>query len=169
MKAELDLKFFYRCKDDELYRKFTECKHYKRLRPKVREKHYNTILKDVLATHTGKLKILIKSSKQWKVSPWEHHMIKIYLNQIFCTSFGIKRKQEDCWKTQEKATKLYVKKQVRDGIVENSPKLITNFCGYDFSSKEIEILKLRLQHGVVTRPVEPEIERHLRSNQISKS
>ena len=96
-------------------------------------------------------------------------MIEICLNQIFCTSFSIKRKQEDCWKTQEKASKLYVKKQVKDGIVENSHKLITNFCRYEFSSNEIQILKLGLRHGVVTRPVELEIGRHMRSDQISKS
>ena len=43
--------------------------------------------------------------------------------------------------------------------MENPQKLITNFSGYEFSSKEIEILKLGLQHhlGVATHPVESEM------------
>ena len=36
-------------------------------------------------------------------------------------------------------------------------KLITNLSGYEFSSKEIEILKLGLRHGVATRLIELEM------------
>ena len=42
----------------------------------------------------------------------------------------------------KKLTKLYVEKQIKDGIVENPHKLITNLSGYELSSKEIKILKL---------------------------
>ena len=61
--------------------------------------------------------------------------------------------------------------------MENPQKLITNFSGYEFSSKEIEILKLGLQHhlGVATHPVESEMiqdcnfGRHLGSNKKCES
>ena len=53
--------------------------------------------------------------------------------------------------------KLYVEKQIKDSIVENPHKLITNLSGYEFSSKEIKILKLGLHHGVAIPPVEPEM------------
>ena len=41
--------------------------------------------------------------------------------------------------------------------MENLHKLITNLSGYELSSKEIEILKLGLGHGVATHPVESEM------------
>ena len=66
MKAELDMKFLHRCKDNELYPTFTECKHYKRLRPKVRRSILTPPWKIVLATHTEKLKISIKIFKAIK-------------------------------------------------------------------------------------------------------
>ena len=58
---------------------------------------------------------------------------------------------------EKKFTKLYVEKQIKDGIVENSHKLITNLSGYELSSKEIEILKLGLRYDVATRPVASEM------------
>ena len=54
---------------------------------------------------------------------------------------------------EKKFTKLYVEKQIKDGIVENSHKLITNLSGYELSSKEIKILKPGLRYDVATRPV----------------
>ena len=54
-------------------------------------------------------------------------------------------------------TKLYVEKQIKDGIVENPPQTITDLSGYELSSKEIEILKLGLEHGGAARPVEFEM------------
>ena len=54
-------------------------------------------------------------------------------------------------------TKLYVEKQIKDGIVENSHKLITNLSGYELSSKEIKILKPGLRYDVATRPVASEM------------
>ena len=58
---------------------------------------------------------------------------------------------------KKKFIQLYVEKQIKDGIVENPHKLITNLSGYEFSSKEIEILKLGLHHGVAIPPVQPEM------------
>ena len=58
---------------------------------------------------------------------------------------------------EKKFTKLYVEKQIKDGIVENSHKLITNLSGYELTSKEIEILKLGLRYDVATRPVASEM------------
>ena len=58
---------------------------------------------------------------------------------------------------EKKFTKLYVEKQIKDGIVENSHKLITNLSGYELSSKEIEILNLGLRYDVATRPVASEM------------
>ena len=58
---------------------------------------------------------------------------------------------------EKKFTKLYVEKQIKDGIVENSHKLITNLSGYELSSKEIKILKPGLRYDVATRPVASEM------------
>ena len=43
-----------------------------------------------------------------------------------------------------------LKKQIKDGIVENSNKLVTNLSSCELSSKEIKILKLGLRYGVAT-------------------
>ena len=59
-KAELDFKFLYRYKDNEVYPKFTQWKHCKRLKPKVREKHHNTVLKDSVSDTHKKIKNLNK-------------------------------------------------------------------------------------------------------------
>ena len=43
-------------------------------------------------------------------------------------------------------------------VLRKTPhKLVTNLSRYKLSSKEIEILKLGLRHGVATRPVESEM------------
>ena len=82
-------------------------------------------------------------------------MDEIYFNQIFCASFGIKGKQKTCWKTREKVDQvIYWKKGV---IAENPHKSYYKSFRLELSSKEIEILKLGLRHGVTTRPVELEM------------
>ena len=60
------------------------------------------IWKIVLGTHTRKSKILIKILKAIKMYPWKHQMDEIYFNQVFCASYGIKRKQENWKEIQEK-------------------------------------------------------------------
>ena len=51
-KAELDLKFLYWCKGNEVYLKFMQWKHCKGLKPEVREKYHNTILRESISdTH----------------------------------------------------------------------------------------------------------------------
>ena len=46
------MKFLYPCKDNEMHPKFTQWKHYKQFKPKVRVKHDKTILKDgIRETH----------------------------------------------------------------------------------------------------------------------
>ena len=50
-----------------------------------------------------------------------------------------------------------MEKQIKDDIVENTHKLITNPSGYELSSKEMKILKLVIRYSVATRPVESEM------------
>ena len=133
-------------------------KHYKRLKPKVREKHYSTILKDRISDKHKKIKYLNKDLEgNAKYLHESNTWMKFILIKYSVHRLLSKENKKTVERHEEKFTKLYVEKQIKDGIVENPHKLITNLSGYELSSKEIEILKLGSQHGVASCPVESEM------------
>ena len=141
-----------------MYPKFTQWKHYKQLKPKVREKHYNTILKDSISDTHKKIKNLNKNLESNEKCLREYTTwMKFILIKYSVLRLVSKENKKTVERHDKKFTKLYVEKEIKDGIVENPHKLITNLSGCELSSKEIEILKLGLRHGVATRPVESEM------------
>ena len=123
-KAELDLKFLYQCKDNEVHPKFRQWKHYKRLKPKVREKHYNSILKDSISDTHKKIKNLNKDLESNEKCLRENKTwIKFILIKYSVHRLVSKENKKTVERHEKKFTKLYVEKQIKDGIAENPHKL----------------------------------------------
>ena len=141
-----------------MYPKFTQWKHCKRLKPKVREKHYNTILKDSISDTHKKIKNLNKDlESNGKCLCENTTCMKFVLIKFSVLRLVSKENKKTVERHEKKFTKLYVEKQIKDGIVENSHKLITNLSGSELSSKEIKILQPGLRYDVATRPVASEM------------
>ena len=124
----------------------------------MREKHYYNIFKDSISDTNKKIKNLNKDlERNEKCLRESTTWMKFILIKYSVHRLVSKENRKTAERYDKKLTKLYVEKQIKDGIAEKPHKLITNLSRYELSSKEIEILKLGLRHGVATRPVESEM------------
>ena len=101
----------------------------KLLKPKVREKHYNNILKDNISNTHKKIKKLNKDlESNEKYLGLNTKWIKFILIKYF----------EHCLVSKEnkKFTNLYVETQIKDVTVDISQKHITNCLNMNYYQKK---------------------------------
>ena len=87
-KCQLDLRYLYRCVENQVYAKFIKWTNVKRLRPKQRESYCKRILQDTIREKKVRLKELqlnssINDQSLRQCTTWmKYHIIKFSINRL---------------------------------------------------------------------------------------
>ena len=135
-KAEVDLKFLHCCEDNEVYPKFMQWKHYKQLKPKMREKHYNTILKYGISNKHKKIKNLNKDLESnqkclHENTTWMKFILIKY--SVHCLVFKENKKTVE--KNEKKFTNM-LRNKLKMVLWKNPTNLLQIFPGMNYHQKK---------------------------------
>ena len=113
-----------------MYPKFTQWKHCKRLKPKVREKHYNTILKDSISDTHKKIKNLNKDlESNGKCLCENTTCMKFVLIKFSVLRLVSKENKKTVERHEKKFTKLYVENKLKMVLWKTPTTLLQIFTG----------------------------------------
>jgi hypothetical protein len=154
-KAQLDLHFLHRCKDNGLSPKFVRWKNLKSKDAKERSRYMSRFLADAITEKRTRLKHLrselttkdhvLKSSTTWMRYILTKHTIDRLISRETTT---IKSRHE------KKIKSLQQEKAQIDDIQENPNDIIINLSGIKLDDHESEVLELGLKQGLAKRPSE---------------
>ena len=141
-KAELDLKFLYDCRDEDLHPKFTRWKNFNTLDDRAKHRAYQKVLNDEIKAkhkHIRKLR-LTHAQKEDSFSSsttWMKRLIVTNAVNGSVNSLMLKAKKTHA----KKFANLLEEKRRRDGIVKNPNQCIINLSGINLFKDQYEALQ----------------------------
>ena len=174
----MDLKFLYKCKNENVYPKFVRWKHVKNKPLGIRKQLYQKNLQNAIKDKSSRIKELqsylqkalstLDESTAWM----KRFLMKFSINRLLSNKLVEIQIRHD-----RKFNNLIMEKRIQEGIHNNSNDLITNVTNVTLSNNKIEILMYGLNHGLAIGPKESEMivimedinEKILRHNAIKDS
>ena len=155
VRCELAIKFLAKCRDANVFPKFTRWKNANSKDIKTRNKHRRRVLLDEIRDKHQQLKKLRDDISA--------ECTKLYTPMTFMkkciVKWSIRRatEVERCLvekRHDKKFNNLIKEKSIAEGTEENPNKTIWNFSSHVLSNEEHETLKFGLKHGLARRPEE---------------
>ena len=158
VRCELAIQFMTKCRDANVFPKFTRWKNtntkaikdrnrYRRkvLVDEIRDKHQQLRkMKDDLQTEASKLYDGMPFMRKWMIKKSIHNIMEVEKTLV--------RKRHD-----KKFGNLLDEKAKLEGTEKNPNKTIWNFSSHDLTNDEHETLRFGLRHGIAKQPDENEI------------
>ena len=127
-KSKMDLKFLYKCKNENAYPKFVRWKHVKNKLSRIRKQLYQKNLQNAIKDKHSRIKEL-QSDLQKALSTFDestttwmkHSLIKFSINRLLSNKLAEIQIRYD-----RKFNNLIMEKQIQEGIHNNPNDLITN-------------------------------------------
>ena len=158
MKAEMDLKFLLKCRDECVYPTHVKWKILQKMKPRDRIRYHERNLKQSITEMNEKLRNLRKEnismdSALGTALKWmKYKIFKISIDRyINRTREKVKQRHE------KKLDRLLVNKALKEGTRKNPNNLITNLTDETLTKEEVDVLLLGLNHGIALRPREEDI------------
>ena len=140
-KAQLDLKFLYDCKENQVFPKFVQWKNLNRMKKRNQRRYYNLFLTDAIKeknSHVGNLKKQcddLKHEQSGQTTWMKFRLICFSINRLLAIE-----KSKITSRHDRKLNTLIELKQTADAIEENRNDTIINLSGRTLSSDEIDVL-----------------------------
>ena len=155
VRCELAIQFMTKCRDANVFPKFTRWKNtntkaikdrnrYRRkvLVDEIRDKHQQLRkMKDDLQTEASKLYDGMPFMRKWMIKKSIHNIMEVEKTLV--------RKRHD-----KKFGNLLDEKAKLEGTEKNPNKTIWNFSSHDLTNDEHETLRFGLRHGIAKQPDE---------------
>ena len=157
-RCELAIKFLVRCRDADVFPKFTRWKNANSKDFKTKKKYRRKVLLDEIREKRNLLRRLKDEvTKESDLLYADMTFLKKYALK-YSISKGIEIEKRLVTKRHEKKfTNLVDEKALTEGTKENPNKTIWNFSSHTLSDEEHDTLKYGLKHGLATSPREEEI------------
>ena len=158
MKAEMDLKFLFICRDESMYPTHVKWSILKKMKPRERLRHHQRNLKRSITEMHEKLRSLRSQSANMDASlknalTWmKYKVFKFSISRLIDNE---RRKVKD--RHDKKLDRLRVESAVKNGTKKNPNNLITNLTDETLTREETDVLMLGLNHGIALHPREDEI------------
>ena len=157
-KAELDLKFLFRCREEDLHPKFTRWKNFNTYDDSGKRKRYRKVLSEAISDKHQKVRELRKSvSEKEKVMNETTTFMKRKL--IRCAILDVIRR--DTVKVKQRHDKkfdsLLEGKKKRDQLIANPNSCIINLTGIDLTQEQCDALQFGLKYSIAVRPRETDL------------
>ena len=157
-KAELDLKFLYDCRDEDLHPKFTRWRNFNTLDDRAKHKAYRKVLNDEIKAKHAHIKRLRTTNTQKEnaltsSTTWMKRMILTNAINGSVNSLITKAKKTHA----KKFANLLHEKRKRDGITKNPNQCIINLSGITLSEDQYGALQYGLKYGIATNPKESDL------------
>ena len=157
-KAELDLQFLYRCKNNGIFPKFIRYKHIKDKHKRIRTKYYSRFLKEAIdEKHNRKRELNKELSVKLDILKGRTTWMKMMIIKFSIHRLASYKSENIKLIHDKKFDTLLFDKRMQDGLSNNPNTLINNLAGFELTDDEVEILKYGLKHGIAIRPKESEM------------
>ena len=157
-KAELDLKFLYDCRDEDLHPKFTRWRNFNTLDDRAKHRAYRKVLNDEIKAKHAHIKRLRSTDAQKEnallsSTTWMKSLILTNAINGSVNSLMLKAKKTH----KKKFINLMEDKRKRDGIIKNPNQCIINLSGMSLSDDQYKALQYGLKYGIATNPKESDL------------